>query len=337
MRADLSEHARRLIDKVGPADTLSPTAYARIRAELENRAARAAATSRRRVWSVALAAATIGVVGGATAATLGVLPLRLAAPRAEESVHPREAVARTRPVEIEPAVEEAPLPAAAAPADERHEPSPPRTRSRSIARRVQSALSPSIQAKVEESTRRSASDPTPSPRPVETPRPSAIAEESELLSHAVQALEREHDPRRAIFALDEYARRYPQGLLRQEATLARVDALNAAGDPAGTLRLLDALDVRALPRARELFVLRGELRGHADRCREAIEDFTHAMAADTRDALDERARFGRASCRFSTNDRSGGIHDLEEYLERHPAGRFAETARARLVADRLQR
>ncbi len=161
------------------------------------------------------------------------------------------------------------------------------------------------------------------------PAPSSMAEESRLLTAALHLLRQQHDARSALSALDEYSRRFPRGTLAREATLARIDALLELDDRAGALAILDRTRLTDLPRARELAVLRGELRGASGRCSQAVTDLGVALDGSG-DALEERALWGRASCRSRLGDSAGARADLGQIITRFPLGSFATKARQAL-------
>src|SRR5207248_3097537 len=100
-------------------------------------------------------------------------------------------------------------------------------------------------------------------------RESDLAIETRLLGSAVRALRQDHDAAAALAILDEHRARFPQGTLRPEAELARIDALLSLGRRAEALGLLDRALSPGLGRTRELHVLRGELRAEAGRLGEA--------------------------------------------------------------------
>jgi len=161
------------------------------------------------------------------------------------------------------------------------------------------------------------------------PVPSRIAEESRLLTAALQLLRQQHDARSALSALDEYSQRFPSGTLTREATLARIDALLELDDRVHALEILDRTQLTELPRARELAVLRGELRGAVGRCNQAVADLGSALDGSG-DALEERALWGRASCRSRLGDSAGARSDLGQIISRFPQGNFASKARQAL-------
>jgi hypothetical protein len=161
------------------------------------------------------------------------------------------------------------------------------------------------------------------------PAPSSMAEESRLLTAALHLLRQQHDARSALSALDEYSRRFPSGTLAREATLARIDALLELDDRKSALEILDRTRLTELPRARELAVLRGELRGASGRCGQAVTDLGAALDGSG-DALEERALWGRASCRSRSGDSPGARADLGQIITRFPQGNFATKARQAL-------
>jgi hypothetical protein len=63
-----------------------------------------------------------------------------------------------------------------------------------------------------------------------TPTKAAPAQETALVMAAVRALRREHDPARAGLLLDDYLRRYPSGVLAEEALALAIEAASARGD-----------------------------------------------------------------------------------------------------------
>jgi tetratricopeptide (TPR) repeat protein len=155
----------------------------------------------------------------------------------------------------------------------------------------------------------------------------ALGRESELLARALAKLRRDHDASAALTLLDEHARSFPNGTLRLEADVARVDALLALGRHAEALGLLERLPIDRLGRGAELRVIRGELLAHGEP-RRALGDFERALAMGLPQALEERALFGRAASRLKVGDEAGGRADLASYLAKYPNGRFAAQARA---------
>jgi TolA-binding protein len=171
--------------------------------------------------------------------------------------------------------------------------------------------------------------PPPSPPP---PQPSAIAEESALLGAAMQRLRERDDAAGALALLDEHDRRFgATGVLTDEATTTRVEALLRAGAFSRALTLLDGLAPRLTGRGRELRATRGELRADAGRCAEAVADFEALLSGGTPpDVIGERALYGRAACHARLGEHDAARADLEAYLAQFPAGRYAGRARAAL-------
>jgi len=195
------------------------------------------------------------------------------------------------------------------------------------------APSASLSASPPETARlgvRTTSPSTPSVAPGVASAPeSSLAFESAALERALTALRRDHDAERALELLERYSADFPAGVLRTEADVARVDANLALGRHNAALALLERLPLERVGRGPELTLVRGELLATRD-CRRANLDFDRVLAAHPSPSLDERALFGRASCRLGTGDFAGGQTDLRSYLARYPRGRFAEAARQRL-------
>ena len=177
---------------------------------------------------------------------------------------------------------------------------------------------------------------SPSPFPVQSPPPNADgASESQAVGVALRKLRQNHDARGALDALEQYRASFPDGRLRAEAGLIRVEALLAFDDRAAALRLLD--DDASLghgPRARELLVLRGELRASANRCAEAVGDLGRSLSATPHDAVDERALFARASCLSRLHQFDAARSDLEQYQAQFPTGANAAVAASLLQSLR---
>lgn len=159
---------------------------------------------------------------------------------------------------------------------------------------------------------------------------SALAIESRLLGLALRELRQTRDAKQALIRLDEYASRFPSGLLKEEAQAARVDALMVLGRRQDALVLLDKTTFTRLPRGGELTVLRGELRAASGRCRDALPDFAASVEASSTAEVAERGLYGQAMCRAHLGDLSGAEIDLRAYLARFPSGRFHASAQATL-------
>jgi hypothetical protein len=159
---------------------------------------------------------------------------------------------------------------------------------------------------------------------------SPAAEEARLLNAAFHALRAESRAASALAALDDYERRFPVGLLRREARLARVEALLALREGAAALAVLDPLDAdgTALPRSARL--ARGELRAEAGRCAEAVPDLDAVLASADVDDAGGRALHGLAACALRTGDAAAAVTALTRYIDVHPTGPRAAEAREAL-------
>jgi hypothetical protein len=284
--------AARLLAKMSPARELSPQAVARI----QSRIAGSWLEPRRSLFArPVLVFGTLGLVAFLTAGAFAGRQLVSGFVRGPEIVALPHA------------------PAAAAPTPVRH---------RAPAAAVEApAVAPPA-----------AEPPPPARRRARAPEKGGLAEESRVISAALELLHREHDARGALARLDEHDARFPGGELRREATMARIEALLMAGRSREALRLLDGSQPGRTPRDAEVLVLRGELRADAGRCAEAERDFSGALARTARGASAERALFGRASCRSRRGDTESARADLNAYLAAFPAGRFAAKARAALAS-----
>jgi hypothetical protein len=140
---------------------------------------------------------------------------------------------------------------------------------------------------------------------------SPLAQESRLLARALDQLRTARDYPGALATLNEYDARFPSGLLRSEATLARLDALVALRRSSAALALLEGPEAIRGPRALELLVLRGELRAGAGRQHDAIADFDRVLAQSAPAALARRALYGRASSRARIGDVAGAAADFK--------------------------
>jgi hypothetical protein len=154
------------------------------------------------------------------------------------------------------------------------------------------------------------------------PRADGVTQEAALLRQALHALRRDHDTKLALALLDEYDRRFGQGVLALEATSARAQTLLQLGDKASALPLLDRLPLRQEGQTGALRVTRGELRSLSGRCRDALLDFEAVLRARAGNAPADvaRALFGRASCRARTGDLVGAEQDRQRYLKDFPQG-----------------
>jgi tetratricopeptide (TPR) repeat protein len=132
---------------------------------------------------------------------------------------------------------------------------------------------------------------------------------------------------RGLLAIDQHLRAFPRGALELEARVARVDALLLLGRRQEARRELSALPIENVGRKNELRLIRAELRADGD-CRAALSDFQVLVDASLAPAWAERALFGRGACLLELGDKAGAQRDFTRYLERFPAGRFAEQIRA---------
>jgi hypothetical protein len=168
--------------------------------------------------------------------------------------------------------------------------------------------------------------PSEEPRP---PAPSDLSKESQLLRTAIAGLER-RDAAGALQDLDRHRAQFPNGALREEANVLRVNALLAIGKRAEALVLLEDLETGGLARfarASELRILHAELLAEASRCSEALPLFESSLTPSLEEPIRERALYGRASCRAAVGDHAGSREDTIRYRQLYPRGRFTHAAK----------
>ncbi len=336
--------------RVGPAETLSPQTLAQIGERLRARRERRQSQWR---WSLRLAGAAASVllaVGGARAAMTfyrGAEPAS-SIPRAIwRALHPGAGAVSggapslplplPPPVVQAPAVPPAPSPRApvAAPAPlpaVASEPTPSAAPRPHAAPVVSRSATPTVAAPVPPPVQVGVLAPSVLRAPVAAaPAPNTSSTElDEQMGWLQNAQRLADDPAEEVLVLDGYLKKYPQGLFRAEARVARVEALLRAGNKAEAIATLDEAHRQGfagLPRADELAVLRAELLAEAGRCAEALPELQSSFFSE---ALAERALYARGYCLARTGDEAGGRKAFEEYLRRFPNGRFAAQARQAL-------
>jgi hypothetical protein len=123
-----------------------------------------------------------------------------------------------------------------------------------------------------------------------------IQAESRSFSAALGKWHHDHDAKAALAALDVHERRFPSGQMQLEAWLLRAEIVLHQGREREGLALLDRMSLPALPRARELQTVRGELRVKYGRCTEGRQDLDDVLAKDSADGLARRAARAISRC-----------------------------------------
>jgi len=167
--------------------------------------------------------------------------------------------------------------------------------------------------------------------PARRASPAAPAGEPALLSDVFHQLRGGGDRDAAAAALrrlDQYDRRFPDGVLHDEARIARIQALLTLDRREEALQLLERIGGASL--TREVQATRGELLAEAGRCALAIRDFDRVLRLRDTDASGARALFGRASCSLRAGDIRAAREDLNRYLSAHPNGPQVAAARRAL-------
>jgi uncharacterized ferredoxin-like protein len=126
---------------------------------------------------------------------------------------------------------------------------------------------------------------------------SALARETRGLAPALVALRQRRDPTDALGKLESYLESFPDGMLRREAEMARVEALLLLDRQGEALAGLDGLALGSRTgKDLELRLARAELRAPTD-CRAALADFAVVIAsAKLPVRLKDRALSGQAAC-----------------------------------------
>lgn len=140
-----------------------------------------------------------------------------------------------------------------------------------------------------------ASAPVPPSLPT-PPGEEPLVTESRSFASVIMLWHRQRDPASALALLDGHEQRYPSGPMRAEAQILRAELYLAQGRRADTLSILDGMSLLALPRARELRTVRGELRVQAGRCAEARADLGLVLEKDPTDSLAKRASQALSHC-----------------------------------------
>ncbi|MGQ0507071.1 MAG: tetratricopeptide repeat protein [Myxococcaceae bacterium] len=153
-----------------------------------------------------------------------------------------------------------------------------------------------------------------------------LAAESGLIAHALHELRQEKKPEAALKTLERYQSRFPSGQLKAESQEARVDALLASRRKAEALEELLKIEAPS----DELRVLRAELLSELGRPKEALPILDSLLRTPLAPTVEERAWVARATARKAIGQLQGARQDLRRYLERFPAGRFAQAARTSL-------
>jgi tetratricopeptide (TPR) repeat protein len=298
---------RRVRDATEPSDA----AVARLTRRI-NAATAEPSTRFGLVWRVVVAALLLMATGGAVGAALNRWRLASAAHPATVEGHLRASVGR--PGRKHGARVHAPMAEVSAPVVDPPTLDPP------------AALDPPLIDTPPPATPVAQEDPRPSEHRAAMVAPSS---ETALLASAFRELRSGGNPEAALRSLDRYDRRFPDGTLRSEARIARIEALLALDRPAEALRLLEELGAGAI--TRDVRITRAELLAANQRCAIAIRDFDRVLAVRDNDAPGARALYGRASCHLRAADTRAARQDLTRYLALNPTGPMASAARRALT------
>jgi outer membrane protein assembly factor BamD (BamD/ComL family) len=151
---------------------------------------------------------------------------------------------------------------------------------------------------------------------------------------ALAELNVRNDPAKALSMLEAYRSQHPQGLFRDEVTVAEVRADMALGREREALALLDGMQTggfAGLPQADELALLRVELLGRANRCPEALSLLVPDLQASLPAAQREQLLFERGACDAELGNLESSQQDLRDYVRQFPHGRFEVELRQRIA------
>lgn len=299
----------------------------------------ALATSRRNqlIWRLVVAAVLIMATGGVVGAALNRWRRAQAAASADagesagavtrskearhhrrsghwsSAVQPAPAVVLPAVDPIDPRVPPPPAPAAAAEA-----PSASATANVNVNVNTSADASTNANASASASVRRA---------PARLAGTHAATDGADLVAAAFRELRSSGNAAAALRALDQYERHFPAGALRDEARIARVEALLTLNRRQEALRLLEGFDASGGTLTRDARATRGELLAENGRCAQALRDFDAVVAVRDGDGPGGRALYGRASCRLSGGDRQAARQDLLRYLSLHPNDPLSANAR----------
>jgi TolA-binding protein len=167
--------------------------------------------------------------------------------------------------------------------------------------------------------------------PAEEPEAeSPLARETRILNQAFSQLRAKRDPGAALDTFNDYLEANPLGVMRKEASMARIEALLKLGRQRDALAALQSFPFGDGARDAEMRVVRGELAAVRS-CQEAIPDFAAVTSEGAASpAVLERALYGRAACEARLGRRPEAEVSFRAYLRQFPAGSFAAGARRQL-------
>jgi hypothetical protein len=136
----------------------------------------------------------------------------------------------------------------------------------------------------------------PPPAVVSASSPSPALAEVTQMRDALKKLRADRDPAGAMPLLDDYDRRFPGGLLHDEVSAMRIEALMALDRTGEALEKVEALPDSLVARWPRLRIVRGELRANHGRCADAMADFAALLFRPSDDEIRGRAGAGRDAC-----------------------------------------
>jgi outer membrane protein assembly factor BamD (BamD/ComL family) len=140
-------------------------------------------------------------------------------------------------------------------------------------------------------------------------------------------------PVEALRRLNEHRRLFSRPIQGEEEVYLRVKtllALTRRGDALAELDRFSNGELSRMQRGPEMMTTKAELMITSGRFAEAAALFDELVSRSINPSLQERALFGRATCRRDLKDIDGARDDLRRYLAQFPSGRFSADARKML-------
>jgi hypothetical protein len=175
-------------------------------------------------------------------------------------------------------------------------PAPPPTSVSGTAAAAQSAPTTSRVTATATATATARPHPVGSEPGVDPVSSSPAAREVAMIRDALERLRGDNDAAAALRLLDEHDRYFPDGLLRDEARITRIEALLALGRTADALQRLEMLAPALLDRSPRLQVTRGELRATRGHCPEALADVAAVATSQPGGDIERRIEQVRTRC-----------------------------------------
>jgi hypothetical protein len=134
------------------------------------------------------------------------------------------------------------------------------------------------------------------PPPTAEEAKNPLVEESQSFASIIGSWHRTRNASMTLTMLGTHEQRYPTGFMRLESRVLRAEIYLAVGRERESLSVLDTLSLAGIPRAREMQLVRGELRIKLGRCAEGKRDLDEVLAKSIADPLAKRAAQALSQC-----------------------------------------